>query len=111
MSNNTNEALIERASSAIDLAHDHIEYWAGTLHADLLDSAVAQCMKNIDDNNFDDLYTVNLPYLETALQNSLHAMEQADAVRDNFEAEYDPEAAQETADILRDQLREDGVSL
>ena len=109
MSHINNTALLERAADAVDLAHDHIEQWLSTPLETQLDEAVAQVMKHIETNNTEDLHYVSLPRLETLLEESAQALQEAEDVRAHFEAEYNPEEATEAAEILRDALREDGM--
>lgn len=105
MSNEINTKLLERAAEAIDSAHEHIERWSSTYYEKVLDECRAQVIKHIDDNNLEDLYAISLPRLEDKLKESANALEAQEA----FNTEYDPEGAQEAAEVLRDQLREDGI--
>lgn len=70
MSNSVNEQLLERAAETIDLAHEHQEFWLSTPMGKMLDKLVAQVVKNIDDNNLEDLHAFNLPALERGLRQS-----------------------------------------
>lgn len=78
MSNTTNEKLLLEA-------HELIEYWEGTTHADL--------MRN-------DIKMNDLEELQAHVDEARHQM---------LSREYDPEDTYERAESLRDAIREDGL--
>ena len=67
MSNENNTILMERAAELIDLGQEAMEEWTSTTPGKVLDVKIAQVIKHLDDQNYDDLFNVSMPSLENYL--------------------------------------------
>lgn len=67
MSNEANTILMERAAELIDQGQEAMEEWTSTTPGKVLDVKIAQVIKHLDDQNYDDLFNVSMPSLENYL--------------------------------------------
>ena len=67
MSNEANTILRERAAELIAQGQEAMEEWTSTTPGKVLDVKIAQVIKHLDDQNYDDLFNVSMPSLENYL--------------------------------------------
>lgn len=82
MSNQSNTNIYERASELLDIAGEHVEFWDSTTAGKLVDDAMGQVIRHIDNNDLDGLVSVSIPYLEKRIVDS--AVEMGRMSQENF---------------------------
>jgi hypothetical protein len=66
--------LLEKTASTLDLATDHQEFWAGTLHEKVIQAAIDQVESDLKSNDYERLYWTSLPALNVKLIDSAKEM-------------------------------------
>lgn len=63
MSNQTNTDLLERTQQVLDEAYRVAEAYTSTTAGSVLDMQIAQVIKDVDENDLENLYKYSLPVL------------------------------------------------